>query len=282
MKNGITIYCFSLLLGFSLSSSCKKSPEVAFGNKLKFSGYDVILFIGQSNTHQGIGIDPQLDAPDQEIQQLGRWEGNNLKIILAKDPMDHWKVEKNTIGFGLTFAKRYKAKYLQPGRGILIIPASLGSSGFWSQMWNPGDTLYEDAVMRANYVIQQDSGRLVAMLWHQGESDVGNVYYQQSQDSMIVQIRRDITGAGSVPFIVGGMVPYWVQQDMNRMKLQATIKDTPNRIFRTGYADPTIPFVIEKPDNQFIPVHYDAAGQREMGARYFAEFVRLNECSMFK
>jgi hypothetical protein len=149
-------------------------------------------------------------------------------------------------------------------------------------LWNPGDTLYEDAVMRANYVAQHDSGRLVAILWLQGESDVGNVNYQQSQDSMIVQIRRDITGAGSVPFIVGGMVPFWVQQDTNRMKLQATIKDTPNRIFRTGYADPTIPFVIEKPDNRYIPVHYDAAGQREMGERYFAEFVRVNECLVYK
>lgn len=265
---------FTGFLIFTFLSGCKKNGDII--PEVPFRGYDVFLIIGQSNTHQGLGYDPVLDATDPAVFQLGRWGSNNLKIIIAKDPMDHLYIEKNTIGFGLTFAKFYKYRFLQPGRKILLIPASRGSTGFWTSFWNPGDTLYQDAVMRANYVLQNFPSKFVGFLWHQGESDVGNTAYAQAQDTMIVHFRKDVTGADSVPFIVGGMVPFWVQQDTNRIKLQAVIKDTPNRVFRTGYADPTIPWIIEKPDNNVIPVHYDAAGQREMGKRYFNEFVRLS------
>jgi hypothetical protein len=239
--------------------------------------YDVILVIGQSNTHSGIGYDEQLDKTQRKIKQLGRFGDNDYQIILAREPLDHFHKYENHIGFALSFAKKYLDIYLQPSREILIIPGGKGSTGFITNHWNPGDTLYEDAVKRTNYVLTTyPNSKLIAILWHQGEADVHNCNYQQNLDTMITNLRKDIISADeSTPFILGGMVPYWVEQDSLRQKTNKIISETPTRIINTGYADPTIPYIIYKSDNDSIPIHYDAAGLREMGERYFEEYQWL-------
>ena len=240
------------------------------------NSYDIILVIGQSNTHQGIGLDYILDRPFDDIKQLGRFNENNYKIIEAKEPLDHLSKLPDNIGFALTFAKEYEKAYLKSGRNILIIPGGMGCTGFASNYWNVGDTLYVDAVERTNYVLKHFNSKLVAILWHQGEDDIWNMIYQQSLDSMIVNMRKDITGNNiNVPFILGGLVPYWVDQDSNRYLLNRIIENTVIRIAKTGYANPRIPYVIVKPDNDYISLHFDAAGQREMGRRYFSEYKKI-------
>jgi hypothetical protein len=240
--------------------------------------YDVILVIGQSNTHQGIGYDRLLDKSFSNIRQLGRFNDNNYKIIPATEPLDHFSKLTNNIGFALTFAKEYRRACLKPGSDILIIPGGRGATGFGSHYWNPGDTLYNDAVARTNFVLEHFNSKLVAILWHQGESDVGSPAYQEHLDSMVSNIRKDIVGNNTtVPFILGGMVPYWADRDTDRILLNKIIENTVTRIENSGFANPRIPFVIEKPDNDYIPVHFDATGQREMGRRYFSEYQRLTK-----
>ena len=268
MKNFFPIWILILVMSLL---SCKNGEEVI----VPVDGYDVILVIGQSNTHQGIGYDFWTDTSDKNVRQLGRFDDKNMKIVNASEPLDHFSPIQNNIGFVMTFAKEYKARFLQPGRSILIIPGGMGGTGFISRYWNKGDTLYNDAVMRTNFALKNFSTKLVAILWHQGESDIGNPDYQQNLDSMIVNIRKDIAGAENIPFILGGFVPYWMKQDSSRIIVNAIIENTVNRIQRTGYANPAIPFLIEKPDNDYFSIHYDAGGMREMGRRYFSEFERI-------
>ena len=45
-----------------------------------------------------------------------------------------------------------------------------------------------------------------------------------------------------------------------------------NRHNYIGYANPELPFRIEKQDNFFDVVHYDAEGQRKKSKRYFNEY----------
>ncbi|MFH2141185.1 MAG: hypothetical protein ABIJ97_02090 [Bacteroidota bacterium] len=93
---------------------------------------------------------------------------------------------------------------------------------------------------------------------------------------MILKIRKEITGSDTdVPFILGGMVPYWVNQDTNRLVINNIIENTVLRIENTGYANPLKPFLIEKQNNDSISYHFDANGMREMGQRYFSEYVRI-------
>lgn len=267
----LLVFC-SLIVSFF--TSCIKEND---SNNYDNFTYHVILVIGQSNTHQGYGVDSILDAPSEKIKQLGRFSSNNYQIIKAEDPLDHLSKVNGSIGFPMTFAKKYSEEYLEGNDKILIIPASKGSTSFAGNFWNPGDTLYNDEINRTNYILKNFKSKLVAILWHQGEDDINNPYYQKSLDSMIVNIRKDIiNNNNNIPFILGGMVPYWVDLDSNRMINNDIIKNTPLRILNTGYADPRIPFVIQKIDNTDISIHYDAKGQREMGKRYFNEYKKLN------
>ena len=67
------------LLVFSLFISCGESEPDNY----------IILVIGQSNTHAGIGFDVELDKPVKGIKQLGRFGTDNMKIIEAVEPIQH-------------------------------------------------------------------------------------------------------------------------------------------------------------------------------------------------
>ena len=116
--------------------------------------------------------------------------------------------------------------------------------------------------------------QIKVILWHQGEQDAihKNNNYQNSLDRFINDIRLDVY-SDSVPFLLGGMVPYWVGDDLNRLSFQNIISETPSRIYNTGYADPTTPFLIVKEDNDYDEIHYDANGQRELGKRYYQQYL---------
>lgn len=238
---------------------------------------DVILIAGQSNTLSGTGSNPAVDAPHPKVFQLGRQGERNLNIMLARDPLEHHSVRGGKIGFAMTFAKLYADELLENGRNILLIPCGHGGTGFSDSRWSAGDDLYEDAVYRVNYALTNfPDSKLVAILWHQGEKDVGNKKYQALLDSMIVNLRRDCGNDGtSLPFVLGRMIPYWVDQSAIRISHELIIKDTPNRIEKVGFASPRYPFVIQKEDNSVDEVHYDAEGQRELGKRYFEEYKKL-------
>jgi len=262
------------LLMLSMASACSQDEEVC--SDAEISAPRIILVVGQSNTHAGLGLDPNIDIPENGIYQLGRFENNNC-IIQATEPLDHHTKSEGRIGFALTFAKLLKQQQNQ--RDILIVPCGFGGTGFMDNRWNKGDDLYEDAVDRMNAVKEKyPDGEMTAILWHQGETDVilGNHNYQNDLDTFIGNLRNDL-GDDSIPFILGGMVPYWVEQAVDRQQQQQLIKETADRLGVVGYADPTAPTVIEKTDNTFDEIHFDAAGQRELGQRYFQQFLLLTE-----
>jgi len=238
--------------------------------------YDVFLIAGQSNTLNGCCKDPNIQKNDSLILQLGRFDDENLKVIPAREPLAHHNAKPNRIGFAMTFAKLYKDKYLEEGKKILLIPTGHGGTGFIDNHWNPGDDLYEDAMMRVNYVFEKyPQSKLKAILWQQGEKDVNQKsdHYRENLDTMIVQIRKDIAAADvSVPFFMGGMVPYWVEKKKRREVQQRYIRKTSERHPNVWYVDPNNPFTIKKAKNKDDEIHYDAKGQVELGERYFLQY----------
>lgn len=241
--------------------------------------YDVIVVIGQSNVYNGYGLDTLLDKTDNRIKQLGRFGTNNYKIIPAKDPLEHHTIAEKCNGFAMTFAFQYLQNYWQGDREVLLIPGALNGSSFYQYQWQKNDTLYNDVVKRIEYVLKTYPGSEVkAFLWHQGEGDITwGRYYAQLLDKMITNMRSDVGGVNgnSIPFIVGGMVPYWVDKRTDRKIVDSVIAETPLRLTRVGYASARLPFVITKTDNDFEDIHFDAAGQRELGRRYFNVYRRF-------
>ncbi|MBK6952387.1 MAG: sialate O-acetylesterase [Crocinitomicaceae bacterium] len=240
-------------------------------------GYDIILVAGQSNTHYGWGYDSILDKTDDRIFQLGRFNENDFKIIPAAEPLEHHTKKNNRIGFALTFAKLYANAFLEEDRVVLIIPCGRAGSGFKNNRWNRGDYYYQDAVDRTQFVLSNfRNSELIAVLWQQGEDDVSNLNYQQDLDRFIGDVRADL-GAVDVPFILGGMVPFWVEKSSVRVQTQSIIQDTKYRLPNTAYADPSAPMIISKQDDSTDILHFDAPGMRELGLRYFASYVELRK-----
>jgi hypothetical protein len=260
-----------LILLFGLYA-CKKGQTETSSEQ-----FDIFLVAGQSNTLNGAGLIPGLDSSSEGIFQLGRHGAKNLEVMDAVEPLDHWDKRPGKIGFALTFAKLYKQAFISGNRKILLVPCGKGSSGFVNNEWNKTNPLYADAVQRVNHVIEKYPGSLLkAVLWHQGEHDVGYADFQVRLDQFVVDLRTDIMKWENPQiFIAGGMVPYWVKQDSARVKQQLAISSIRQRVSHTGYADPDFPTPIEKTDNTSDANHFDADGQREMGKRYFNEYVRL-------
>ena len=268
MKPKIHALC---LFSVILLGSCRKEKRM----ESIIEGYDIILNIGQSNTHygdEGAFVVPKIH---EDIQQLGRFNGNDMEIIQAKEPLEHHTQLNQSIGFATTFAELYRRDFLTKGRKVLIIPCGHAGTGFQDGKWSVGGYLYTDAYRRVEHIYQfADKSKLVAILWHQGENDIGNPHYQEDLDGFIKALRTQVKNE-TVPFILGGMVPYWVNQNSERQTIQSIIKDTPQRLNRTGYADPEYPFEIEKTVKDQNAIHYDGAGQIEIGRRYYETYKKI-------
>lgn len=259
---------FTLLTAFILSS-CQ------LVNDNFYEEFLVFVIAGQSNTNSGKGFDSKLDQPDSNILQLGRNFPYDYLIIPAKEPLQHHTSNKSQIGFGLTFAKLYNDSLNPEKKPILIIPCGYGGTSLQND-WTFDGKLYTDMIERVEQTLQKfPNSTIKGLLWHQGESDTGNSNYSTLLDDFILQTRKDL--GINMPFIVGGMVPYWVNQDPNRITQQNIIKNTPNRIDNVGYADPEEPFIITKNDDLIDEIHYDAPGQRELAKRYFTAYLNLTQ-----
>ncbi len=257
-----------------LAACIKQKPE----GPLK--GYDIFLIAGQSNAFNGRYLDLSLDKHDLRILQLGRAGTADYRLLLAIEPLQHHSVTDSAIGFALPFAKLYADTYLEKGRKVLLIPCAENGSGFINGRWNRGNPLYEDAVDRVNYCLRTFPGsNIKGILWHQGEADVSfGPAYHRALDGMIQSMRNEISipsGRDSIPFITGGLVPYWVENYPRFAIIDSVLRDLPNRITQTGYASPYIPFIIKKANDLADPIHFDAKGQRELGIRYFNEYQKL-------
>ena len=270
MKKYFLSFLFTVMGCFTYSQEGSESVEPSD------EAYDVFLIAGQSNTLNGCCKDPAIQKEYPSIFQLGRFDDQNMQIILAKEPLAHHNGKPDRIGFALTFAKLYREKYLKEGRNILLIPVAHGGTGFIDNHWNPGDDLYEDAMMRVNYVFEKyPLSELKGILWQQGEKDVNQKsdHFRADLDTMIVQIRKDIKVADlSVPFFMGGMVPYWVNQKKRRKIQQRYIRKTAERHENVWYVSPEFPYTITKNNDKEDEIHYDAKGQVELGNRYFSQY----------
>ncbi|MGZ3864933.1 MAG: sialate O-acetylesterase [Bacteroidia bacterium] len=273
-----SVFVFLLLIYVSACTSNKNEVKAVPSQegRAKDSVYDVFLVAGQSNTYYGIGLDTAIDKGYPGLYQLGRSEPYNMKVIPATEPLHHYFPKPDRIGFAMTFAKLYD-EYTGFKKNILIVPCGMDWTGFIDSSWKRGDCLYNDAVFRTNEVMKRyPNSKLTAILWCQGERDVDNPKFESSLDTMIAGFRRDIIGANSkTPFIMGGMVPFWVEREEKRMKQQERLKNTPNRMPFVAYVDPYEPFRIEKRSNTVDEYHYNAEGQREMGKRFFDAYKIL-------
>ena len=239
------------------------------------AGSDVVLLIGQSNmSGYGAYIVPGFDTTDARIQQWGR---NNV-VELAADPLQHPDAPFNTgrIGPGMSFARTY-LKALPTARKVLLVPAANAGTGFADQRWNPGNDLFEEAIRKTNAALATDTtgNCLAAVLWSQGESDVGRLTgpaYQTALDTMINTLRNRVTagaGADTAPFILGQFSPDWTfpTASATQQAILDVINDTPKRQRFTAIAS-TAGLNSNVTQGLNGSIHLDAASHRIYGVRF--------------
>lgn len=255
---------------FFLAVSCTKKNLSNLKIQTEQIGYDIIIVAGQSNALYGYGFE-STTLVSKNVSELGR-QSKNMQIIPANPCLSHWNKDPSKSGFGFYFAQHYYERKAPLKKKVLIIACAEAGSSFIENRWNPGDPLYEDLIYRSKYVLQNfPESKVIAVLWQQGESDVDNIHYRENLDNMIKQIRIDLQDF-TIPFLLGGMVPFWTAQQNDRKKQQLHIKNTEYRLPFCYYVDP---IGISKPDNTFDMIHYSHDNQQVLALRYWEIFKNL-------
>lgn len=210
------------------------------------------------------------------MYQLGRG-AYDLQLVPAIEPLFHFSYTQNAgkIGFANTFAK----KFIEGGHSkfdkVLIVPCGRGASGFSNNLWNPGNENYNDFVTRINAA--KKYGPVRAILWNQGGTDreaLSNAEFINRNKVFWAEVQKD-TGV-RCPIITGCEPPFSAEKRLTRL-LNETLKHgySLQRGELFGHSNAWSPKTIYKTDNNTDMLHYDAAGQRIQGLRYYDEYDRL-------
>jgi len=224
------------------------------------------MIMGQSNAHgQGI-IDNEIDIPSPYVFELT--SSNRMQI--ANDPLiNNTHIDNDKMGFGMTFARSYAAT---TGENVAIILCAKSGTSLNSGKWKQGGEQYIDA---KNVIIemQRYGSELAGILWHQGESDssvAGSPLYAANLKTMITDLREDIEGNSTAPFIVGSLADgYLLNTDAsfpmaNRNEVNNALIDAPNQIENCAFAS-----LIGCADDL---LHFTAPGLRLAGERYYQAY----------
>ena len=118
-----------------------------------------------------------------------------------------------------------------------------------------------------------ETSELIAILWHQGESDsYGGKYkdYYQKLNDLVTSFRKELSSF-NIPFIVGGLGDYLgksgfgrscVEYDLINQELLKYAESNKNCYFVTGAN------LYSNPDG----IHINAESQRRFGLRYFEAY----------
>lgn len=251
--------------------------------------FDVIAVLGQSNTYFAFGTDPTIDFSGPNVFQYGRpnagepyYTAVSAPIVNGNEPLMHKARAPGYIGFAVALARDYYVpNKLAAGRQVLLVPCGLGSTGFNTGDWNPGNALYEDAIARINAAVASAPGnKLVGVLWMQGENEAGfggGIYtqsqYQTALDLMIGNLRSRTTGGSNVPVVVGSLRPGYVTFiGATAVAVEAALSGTPGRVSNTGFADANSAPAIGTGTQD---VHYFTAEQRSFAQRWWTALSPL-------
>lgn len=243
-------------------------------------GSDLVLIVGQSNA-QGAGVpfDAALDAGVEGLDQFAGSGAVKDTILPAVESLYHytkWVVAGGgapRVGPGMEFGRQLWLN--QPAnRRVLLVPAAQGSTsitGDSNYSWDPDNTtaatnLFDYACDQLSKALAtHPRNRVVAILWHQGESDAtagATETWYRDKLIQIIEGFREIAGENT-PVLIGSMTPEVIESAENRRVIDRAHKAIPEHVPYTAY--------VPGPSgmNQDGGIHYNADGARELGYRFF-------------
>ncbi|MBQ2712986.1 MAG: hypothetical protein IJF71_06350 [Clostridia bacterium] len=256
---------------------------------------DVIVIAGQSNA-EGTGRGPvEVEyQPTEKILSLSPeflWQDTPKGVVVTYYDKPYSfgvaevrKDENGPIGdFSLTFAEEYvKGGYLKEGRHVLIVRAAIGGTGFESKHWDYGNAQLLKMHEMINHVLSaNEENRLVAFLWHQGETDACWNNDPKRYFGQLVDLFTGVRFAYDslcLPVITGEFVQQWI--DKNRAICEPILAE----IRRASECIPYAAYVTTEnlPSNDEIlgngdDIHFSRQSLIELGKRYFAAWKYITE-----
>ena len=244
--------------------------------------FDVIIQAGQSNS-EGYAFG-HVDAPYQPDGRV--WYLNqDGTVTLAAEKVAGNGIQSN---FAPSFAREYlNAGRLAEGRKLLIVRSAVGGTGFLDNHWKLTDDLYLQMVeMTRTALSLNPENRLVALLWHQGETDAGcHATYDQHYNHLmtLVQSVRKTFETPNLPFVAGDFVHHW--RDANAEICAPVLKAIRAVCADCGCGgfvetDGLNSNAQEEIDHPLgwgggDTIHFSRRSIYELGLRYFAKFTEI-------
>ena len=221
---------------------------------------ELFLLVGQSNMAGRGKVTPADQETHPRIFMLNQAE----EWVPAKDPV-HFDRPVAGVGLCSEFARCLATS--KPKAKIGLVPCAVGGTPLAA--WRPKGSLYNTAVARMQ--IAGKSGRLKAILWHQGESDSCDpkqiVTYPARFAAMIGELRHDL-GAPDVPVIIGEIGSFWEHSPEFNAMLKQVAATVPGCVLVSAEGLTNN----DKPDWR----HFNADSLRVLGKRYFEAYMQIN------
>ena len=252
--------------------------------------FDVFLLAGQSNAvGHGSGNVDRPYVPDPNV-----WYLNNefYQGIFTISPATE-RTRENDVqaSFGLTFAEAYiRNGMLKEGRKLLFVRAAVGGTGFLQGRWTLTGDLYRYMIdMTRTALSLNPRNRLIALLWHQGETDaIDRATYAQHYENLmtLVKTARSDLDAPELPFIAGDFVPQWKNDNPEISEpVVRAIRDVCRDCGNGGFVESdglhsnfqdNERFALT-PEGLLETIHFSRPSVYELGKRYFDAFVPIQK-----
>ncbi len=237
-------------------------------SKIQPKNLDLFLLIGQSNM-AGRGV---LES-DIAITTPGIWMVNsNDEWVPAKNPVHFDKPTVVGVGPGLSFAERVYST--RNKRNIGLIPCAVGGSGI--DQWiagvrheQTGINPYDAMIERVR--VAQQSGKIRAVLWHQGESDSSlekSEVYEEKLRQFFVKLRKDLK-LKETPIIMGELGHFYIAKNPTAVQINKAmihLASTERYLYYVSSEG-----LKDKGDE----THFDSASAKILGERYAEKYLSV-------
>lgn len=178
------------------------------------------------------------------------------------------------VGPGRTFGKMLAEA--NPDCIVGLIPCAVGGTSIAAWMpggvddWDSNNFPYDNAIKKAKEA--QKSGKIIAILWHQGENDAPKQTpdYTAKLRTVVQNFRRDLQLGSEVPFIAGDMASFYPEN------IQKNIGIIDQALETLANEDASFCYVHTKDlTHRGDNLHYDTASQHKLGKRYFEAFIKF-------
>jgi len=235
--------------------------------------FDIIVVAGQSNA-EGCGQGPAARpyVSDPRICMMP-WDSFSIRVA-EENPHDG--IPQGN--FGLSFAREYvEAGLLAEGRGLLLVQAAVGGTGFLDKRWGPRDDLYLHMLaMTEAALAPHPENELKVLLWHQGENDSspkGKAAYAANFGGLVRGFRGKFNAPG-LPFVAGDFVWQWRKKNRCAGKVAAAARAVCEEI-GGAFVETEGLLSNDEAIGGGDDIHFCRNALHQLGERYFEAYLKM-------